>query len=277
MPESRPVPLWGIPQEGSASNPLALNETLLRDTDYEVVFYQPSTNRSGVYKGHTDANGAPAPIGTIILDQFSGLDSDFDGIPDIGEFAIGTFANASDSDGDGRSDAVEIEAGTDPTIPPLDLGLTLSRLNSLYKIITGQWNPLIAGFADSSTFNALQNGFNNQIADPSVSVPLLGDLATGVPTVDTSIPEEEDDYGAASTAIAGNPVTTAALSSLNKLSAGTAVQAPDSLTPSLQANNLASFASEIKNVASEIQAGLKKLGSFSTQITSKLNGPPIQI
>ena len=47
-------------------------------------------------------------LGTLILDQFGGPDTDGDGLPDAGEYALGTNPTARDSDGDGLSDDAEL-------------------------------------------------------------------------------------------------------------------------------------------------------------------------
>ena len=90
------------------------SEVLTPNSAYTLAVYQPSTNRSGVFAGATNASGFTTDLGSIILDQFGGPDADGDGIPDIGEFAIGTDPNSADSDGDGITDAAEITQGTNP-------------------------------------------------------------------------------------------------------------------------------------------------------------------
>jgi len=89
-------------------------EILSPDTDFTVTFYQSSTNSSAEYSGRTNSGGQTSTIGTIILDRFGGLDTDGDGIPDVGERAIGTSATRIDSDQDGISDSAELIQGLNP-------------------------------------------------------------------------------------------------------------------------------------------------------------------
>ena len=89
-------------------------EFLAPNVGYTVTFYRASTNESGVYEGRTNASGAITDLGPIILDEFGGPDADGDGIPDVGEYAIGTDPNSGDSDGDGIADAGEIGQGLNP-------------------------------------------------------------------------------------------------------------------------------------------------------------------
>jgi hypothetical protein len=92
---------------------------------FRVEFYQPSTNRSAVIASTSGSSGettvfAGAPLTTgpaaamINLDTFGGPDLDGDGIPDVGEFVLGTNPRKTDSDGDGISDSAELEQGLDP-------------------------------------------------------------------------------------------------------------------------------------------------------------------
>lgn len=89
-------------------------QMLTPNTDYTLYVYQASTNSSAVYHGRTNNSGVVTDVGTIILDQFGGIDSDDDGLPDIAEITIGTSSNSTDTDGDGIDDATEIEQGLDP-------------------------------------------------------------------------------------------------------------------------------------------------------------------
>jgi hypothetical protein len=84
------------------------------NVDYTLYVYQPSTNRSAVYVGHTNTSGRPTDVPPIILDQFGGPDSDGDGIPDVGEIAIGTDPNKWSTTGDGISDGAKLAEGLDP-------------------------------------------------------------------------------------------------------------------------------------------------------------------
>ena len=59
--------------------------------------------------------------GSVLADaQYTGPDSDNDGLPDSQEIAIGTDPNNPDTDGDGLSDGDEVALGTDPNNPDTD-------------------------------------------------------------------------------------------------------------------------------------------------------------
>ena len=90
------------------------SEVLSPNTDYTLTVYQASTNRWAVYHGRSNASGAVTDLGTLILDQFGGPDTDGDGLPDMGELAIGTDPTKRDTDGDGLTDDAEITQGLDP-------------------------------------------------------------------------------------------------------------------------------------------------------------------
>jgi Ca2+-binding RTX toxin-like protein len=140
------------------------------NTNFEATFYQPSTNRSGVYKGRTDANGN-TNLGTVILDQFSGSDTDLDGLPDVGEFAIGTNPKRADSDSDRISDALEIEAGTNP-LDKTDPGDFIDKVKRFWNNSSKFLDELIGGL--DSFLPQLQDGVDSQVY--ANKLPLLGDL-----------------------------------------------------------------------------------------------------
>jgi membrane-associated phospholipid phosphatase len=97
------------------SNPMgAFNVVLTPNTDYTLTAYQASTNKSAIYHGRSSPSGAVTSVGVVILDQFGGPDADGDGLPDVGERAIGTSPSKRDTDGDGVSDDAEIAQGLDP-------------------------------------------------------------------------------------------------------------------------------------------------------------------
>ena len=104
----------GFEIAGRANATGTFTEILSSNTNYTVTFYQPSTNRSAVYHGHTTASGVLSNLGTIILDQFGGPDADGDRIPDVSERALGTSAVLADTDRDGISDSSELTQGLDP-------------------------------------------------------------------------------------------------------------------------------------------------------------------
>ena len=61
--------------------------------------------------GITNANLSKIPVG---LNNLTGSDADFDGLPDLLEDAIGTNKNNSDSDGDGYNDKSELSENYNP-------------------------------------------------------------------------------------------------------------------------------------------------------------------
>ena len=90
------------------------SEVLTSNVGYVLTVYQASTNTSAVYQGHSNASGEITNIGTILLDQTDGADSDGDNLSDLGEKAIGTNPNSADTDGDGITDDAEITQGLNP-------------------------------------------------------------------------------------------------------------------------------------------------------------------
>jgi hypothetical protein len=88
------------------------------NTEYQSFYYQPSSNRSTINVGKSGPSGSVFGFGRagaeIFLEEFGGPDTDGDGLPDVGEKAIGTNPNSADSDGDGITDDAEITQGLDP-------------------------------------------------------------------------------------------------------------------------------------------------------------------
>ncbi len=93
--------------------------------EFVATFYRAKDNSSIQTAGNVSQSGGitvvtPSRFGesdslsSISLSSFGGVDIDGDGIPDIGEKAIGTNPNNIDSDGDGISDSAELEQGLNP-------------------------------------------------------------------------------------------------------------------------------------------------------------------
>ncbi|MEX2138181.1 MAG: Ig-like domain-containing protein [Pirellulales bacterium] len=109
----------GVEVSGTTLSNGQLNGVVLPPRrQYSAYFYQPSTNRSTTLFGDTGASGeqfgfigSPSAIG---LEDFGGVDADGDGLPDVGEIAIGTDPGRVDTDNDGIVDSTEIQQGLDP-------------------------------------------------------------------------------------------------------------------------------------------------------------------
>ena len=95
------------------------------DQTFIATLYQPSTNSSLQVATASGPNAQPTiledvPLGVIsagsliTLDRVGGIDTDGDGIPDVGEIAIGSDPNVADTDGDGIVDSAEIAQGLNP-------------------------------------------------------------------------------------------------------------------------------------------------------------------
>jgi hypothetical protein len=84
------------------------------NSSYLLYLYQPSTNRSKLYGGTTNSSGAVTNLGTLKVNYFGGLDSNGDGIPDIGKIAIGMNPYTADPDPLGISAAAALDDGLDP-------------------------------------------------------------------------------------------------------------------------------------------------------------------
>ncbi|MCA9168063.1 MAG: Ig-like domain-containing protein [Planctomycetales bacterium] len=84
------------------------------NTAYEFYRYLASANSWAIYRGVTADSGVPTVFGEAAEVGVGGLDTDGDGLPDVGERAIGTNPTSRDSDGDGVSDSAEISSGLDP-------------------------------------------------------------------------------------------------------------------------------------------------------------------
>jgi hypothetical protein len=116
----------GIELAGVAADGQSVENLVLPPNEpFVATFYAPAINASTRLAGRAGASGVPTffgkdpfdtsdTLGVLRLNTFGGPDSDGDGIPDVGEFAIGTDPNKADSDGDGISDAAEITQGLNP-------------------------------------------------------------------------------------------------------------------------------------------------------------------
>lgn len=143
------------------SNPLMV--VLTPNLHYTATFYQPASNRWSVYSGETNSSGQVTDFGMIILDQFGGADSDGDGLPDVGEFTIGTSSVLVDTDGDGISDSTEIAEVLDPLSGrafPTGVVASLSLPDTIEKIAV-DGNRLYAASGNGGLTVADTSQFNN--------------------------------------------------------------------------------------------------------------------
>ncbi|MDJ0658213.1 MAG: Ig-like domain-containing protein [Crocosphaera sp.] len=99
---------------GRSNDANQFSTVLPANSDYTLTLYDAALNHSAIVQGKSSPGGQPTELGTIRLDSFGGLDTDGDGIPDVGERAIGTSPENTDTDNDGISDAAELEQGLDP-------------------------------------------------------------------------------------------------------------------------------------------------------------------
>ncbi len=94
------------------------NVVLPPNRTYRAVFYAPSINSSTSIYGMSGPSGSTfqfdGSTSVLSLNDFGGFDSDGDGLPDVGELAIGTLFDSADTDGDGVSDSAEITQGLNP-------------------------------------------------------------------------------------------------------------------------------------------------------------------
>lgn len=116
----------GVQLAGSGSPSTIFNQVVLpANKFYTMSVYQPSVNRSISISGISSESGKLSAglgisfatdsfTGRLDLADFGGDDQDNDGVPDVGEYVIGTNPNSRDSDNDGISDDSELTQGLNP-------------------------------------------------------------------------------------------------------------------------------------------------------------------
>jgi methionine-rich copper-binding protein CopC len=84
-------------------------------TEYKVSVFDPVSGLIAKGSGFTGAAGAFTDLtSNLSFAPSTTADTDFDGLPDDIEFAIGSAVNKNDTDADGLSDFAEIQQGIDP-------------------------------------------------------------------------------------------------------------------------------------------------------------------
>ncbi|MGF1580707.1 MAG: Ig-like domain-containing protein [Gemmataceae bacterium] len=123
----RIVPDSGVEISGIIPEPgIAIDQFFPTGEPFTVYLYQPSTNMGSVFaSSFAPASGqetrfsgglfgSEPPVGELLLGEIDQDDFDGDGIPDVGERAIGTSSRQVDSDNDGIPDGAELEQGLNP-------------------------------------------------------------------------------------------------------------------------------------------------------------------
>ena len=98
---------------GSAG--VAFDQLILTpNTPYRVWLLEAATLRVAELTFTSPDNGRVLDLPPFVLQDQSSHDSDGDGLPDLGEFVMGTNGRDRDTDGDGIFDGAEVRQGSDP-------------------------------------------------------------------------------------------------------------------------------------------------------------------
>lgn len=99
----------------AGSNGVAFDNLLLApQTRFRAYVLQAATFRVGRIEFTTGTAGSSLELGAIVLRLDSSLDSDGDGLSDLGEAIVGTSTTQPDTDDDGLGDAEEVRTGQNP-------------------------------------------------------------------------------------------------------------------------------------------------------------------
>ncbi len=94
------------------------------EAEYDLFVFDHDTGQIGSETGTTEPTGAFTPLATTMaIIASTESDSDYDGLPDDIELALGTSSQNTDSDRDGVDDFVELDQGLEPLSGQLPLGL----------------------------------------------------------------------------------------------------------------------------------------------------------
>ncbi|HAP41430.1 MAG TPA: hypothetical protein DCQ94_16980, partial [Nitrospira sp.] len=114
---------------------------------YHEVVFDPETGLVAHGYGRANAAGELTDLsGTLVFAASTAPDSDFDGLPDDIEFAIGTSSSSSDSDRDGLSDFAEWDMDSDP----LDGRSLPARLLAVTSLLGEAKEVVLAGRTDGA-------------------------------------------------------------------------------------------------------------------------------
>lgn len=84
---------------------------------YRISVFDPSSGLIAQGQGVTSVSGRSTDLtSTLTFKPSTAPDTDFDGLPDDIELAVGTASNKADTDKDGLSDFIEIQQGLDPLV-----------------------------------------------------------------------------------------------------------------------------------------------------------------
>src|SRR5262249_11832847 len=109
----------GFPILGKTTSPGNLGQVIFpATTEYTGPFSQPMTNSWTSVVGKSGPDGAVFGLAggpsVVTLDQFGGVDSTGDGLPDIARYVIGLKVGVRSFADDGIDDAAKLAAGLDP-------------------------------------------------------------------------------------------------------------------------------------------------------------------
>ncbi len=105
-----------VEQRGtSGGNGFIFNNLILAPrTEYRFWVLRAESLEVGYVTARTGRPGRRLTIPPVVITPANIYDTDGDGLPDIGEFILGTNAQNADTDADGVADGAEVRQGTDP-------------------------------------------------------------------------------------------------------------------------------------------------------------------
>jgi hypothetical protein len=181
------------------------NVVLPPDLPYEIVIFDPVSGLVAAGSGVTAPLGGTIDITEgLVYGSDDAVDSDYDGLPDDAEWAIGTSAANIDTDNDGIDDFSEIDLGLDPlddrgfptgiiSVLPLsgpanevvveeDIAYVATGAHGLALVDVSQFNnPIILGEID------LPGSAVDVAVDPALDLAVVA-TSTGVAVVDVVDP-----------------------------------------------------------------------------------------